>query len=610
VSQPGRLSLTIPDASLDRIRSLDIDGIVARADPPIMSYFQFPVGEELRRAREAGNTEEAALLELLYLVVGLMLQEDDPKRPFRPLSVRADGARTALPEDLGDEHFEALMRIREVVENVELKARLSDVLWRRKHRNTQDAKAAITAYLASAEIASISWHQRSQRMKRAFQLALGLGRGAPESFEEVERKLLEHICASNADATYYGERLSRLLLQTSRSEEERREFAQLAMRGGERAMREGDPNRAHAYYGTAAKWFEQISSMEEGKNARILAAETTVTNALSQGQAVARASLLADAVKELRDAGASPERIGEVRRILDGAQRDSLLEMTTIGAPIDVTARARVARAAAKGLPLVEALRRLALRFSVPPIATLRAEASELLRKYPLTQGLRGRQLGAGGRVTGIVESLIGNENNEDALVSRMRDGSNRYWQLAVVEQVLPFLEQMVLEHAPSVEDLFDFVAPKPFVPPGRETMFALGLRAGFYGDWFEAVHILVPQLENALRWLLESSGEIVYGQYASGVQDYMKFEQVLAHTKTVEILGEDVVFDITGLLTDRLGANLRNRLAHGLLEWTSGDVNHAVYLWWLILHLLFKLQYADREQQLESVSESAEIES
>lgn len=213
------------------------------------------------------------------------------------------------------------------------------------------------------------------------------------------------------------------------------------------------------------------------------------------------------------------------------------------------------------------------------------SEATELLRKYPLSQGLGGRQLGAGGRVTGIMDTLIGKENDEDALVGRMRDGSNRYWQAAVIEQVLPFLEQMSLEHAPSIEDLFDFVAPKPFVAPDRETMFALGLRAGYYGDWFESVHILVPQVENALRWLLESTGEIVYGQYASGIQDYMKFEQVLAHARTAQILGEDVVFDIAGLLTDRLGANLRNRLAHGLLEWTSGDVNHAVYLWWLVLH-------------------------
>jgi hypothetical protein len=607
VSNTGRLKLHIPDASPGRVRSLEIDAIIGKADPPVVGWFEFPISERLREIREEGSSEDEALLALLHIVLGFVLHVDQSKSPFGPKIVMTDGSRTPLPEDLSDEHFEALAAIRIVVQNIELKARLSDVLWQRKDRNVDDAIAAITAYLACAEAPSISWVDRIQRMKRAFQLAISLGRGAPDSYAEVERKLLSGVREIDADATYYAERLLRLLLRTERIEDERREFAALALRGAERAMREGDPNRAHAYYSTAAKWFDRLNSSDEAKNARIQAAETTVANALSQPQTIARAGVLADAVKELRNAGAPQHRIDEVRRILDDLQRESLSDMAVISAPIDVTEQARHVRTIAKGLPFTEALRRLGLLFSVPAIANLRTEALDLLRKYPLSQGLGGRQLGAGGRVTGVAAPLIGNESNEEALASRMRDGSNRYWQIAVVGCVLPFLEQTTLEHAPSVEDFLDFVAPKPFVPPGRETMFSLGLRTGFYGEWFESAHILVPQLENALRWLLESAGEIVYGQHPSGIQDYLGLEQILSHPKTIQILGEDIVFDLTGLLTDRIGANLRNRLAHGLLEWTSADINHAVYLWWLVLHLLFQLRYTDARQSRAPSSEAEE---
>ena len=61
-------------------------------------------------------------------------------------------------------------------------------------------------------------------------------------------------------------------------------------------------------------------------------------------------------------------------------------------------------------------------------------------------------------------------------------------------------------------------------------------------------------------------------------------------------ILGEDLVFDLDGLLTNRHGANLRNCLAHGLLDWVGADVTHAAYLWWITLHVMFRLRAAESE--------------
>jgi hypothetical protein len=592
MSESPGINLPILDASPERIRALYIDAVVAKASPPVVSYFQFPIGERLRELEDQGRAEDVALLRLLYVVVTLMLHEDEPKRPFRPQVVMTDGARSPLPEDFSDEHFEALITIRQVVANLELEARISDVLWHRKRRNPDDAKAAINAYLGCAEAPGINWNERHQRMKRAFQLALALGRGAPDSFAAVEAKLLEHVRAPNSDATYYAERLLRLLLVTARTTSEQREFAELAIRGGLLAVSEGHPMRANAYFTTAGKWFDRLGASEDAKGARIQAADTTVSNALSQSQAMAQASMLADALKELRKAGAPAERVSEIRQMIDEAQRRSLSEMTVISTPIDLSEDARKAKAAAAGCGFEQGLRNLALRFKAPPIDRLKEEALQLLRSHPLAQGLAARHLDNSGRVIGVSRPLLGNETEEEALIARMREGSNRYWQLAACGIVEPYLEQMMTEHAPALDDFLDFAAPKPFVPPGRENAFARGLRAGFFGEWFESAHILVPQVENALRLLLGSMDEIVYGQYESGVQDVMKLDQVLAHPKMVTLLGEDMTFDLAGLLVDRLGANLRNRLSHGLLEWTGADRNHAVYLWWLTVRIMHLVRY------------------
>lgn len=583
------LDLDISDASPARIQALDFDAIVAKANPPIVGWFQFPLNERLQQLQESGEPEDFALVRLVFITVSFVLEAEDPKTPFHPLGIFKNGARTLLPEDFSDSHFDALAAIREVITNHELKARISDVLWQRKRRNVTDAHVAIDEYLECAAAPGLQWHDRMQRMARASKLAISIIGGAPEVFKKVDDAILHDLRAS--DASYYRQRLLEMLTSMKRTEDERGEFAGLAMDGGRQAMDEGDPLRAHAFYVTASRWFERLGSAEDARNAKLHAAETTIARALSQPQALSRASILNDAVKELREAGAPSERIDEIRRTLNEAQRQSISEMKTIGTTIDVTESVMQARKLAQGLSFEGALRKLAFLFSIPSTKWLRQEAEKLLKMYPLSQGLGGQHLGPGGRVIGKKTTLLGNWDDEDAMRQRMREGSERYWHTASLTLILPFLEQVYDENAPSHQDFLELVLPKPFVPAGRENAFALGLRAGYNGEWYESLHILVPQLENALRHMLESTGELVYGQYSSGVQDFLKLDQVLEHPTMVALLGEDLCFDLTGLLTERMSANLRNKVAHGLVEWTFNDQVHAIYVWWITVMLLFRLE-------------------
>jgi hypothetical protein len=51
-------------------------------------------------------------------------------------------------------------------------------------------------------------------------------------------------------------------------------------------------------------------------------------------------------------------------------------------------------------------------------------------------------------------------------------------------------------------------------------------------------------------------------------------------------MLGADIVFEMRSLLVERFGANLRNDMAHGLVDHDSFYSPSARYLWWLALHL------------------------
>src|SRR3981081_3976128 len=51
-------------------------------------------------------------------------------------------------------------------------------------------------------------------------------------------------------------------------------------------------------------------------------------------------------------------------------------------------------------------------------------------------------------------------------------------------------------------------------------------------------------------------------------------------------IVSGDILFELRCLLTDNRGPNLRNQLAHGMLDDSEFSSVEAIYTWWLVLVL------------------------
>lgn len=84
-------------------------------------------------------------------------------------------------------------------------------------------------------------------------------------------------------------------------------------------------------------------------------------------------------------------------------------------------------------------------------------------------------------------------------------------------------------------------------------------------------------------------------------------FETVL-----IQVLGEDLVFQLKGLLVHHHGANLRNEIAHGTLgvnEFNSGFYGlQSIYLWWLALRLCLTCMLpADEGEKAEAATTGTE---
>lgn len=112
------------------------------------------------------------------------------------------------------------------------------------------------------------------------------------------------------------------------------------------------------------------------------------------------------------------------------------------------------------------------------------------------------------------------------------------------------------------------------------------GLERFWHKDYISALHILVPQFENAFRYFFH------YGKYPTtvirdnAVQQEQTFNQFLEQDFVKSNIPENFRFFIKYIMVDELGYNLRNNIAHGiarLSEFTQEKCLIVIYAYFIL---------------------------
>jgi hypothetical protein len=184
--------------------------------------------------------------------------------------------------------------------------------------------------------------------------------------------------------------------------------------------------------------------------------------------------------------------------------------------------------------------------------------------------------------------SVLSNNAEEAEAATRFEMCRNAIYHQSLHAQayVEPARCQINLEHNVQLNDILSIISHSPFVPPERKYLFAKGLHAGLTGDFFTATHILIPQIENSVRYLMWRRGIITSGLDDSGIQNEHNLNSTLYRQEITSIFDENTIFDLKCLLVEHAGSNLRNRMAHGLISDEEFMSPLMSYIWWLTLRL------------------------
>jgi len=136
-----------------------------------------------------------------------------------------------------------------------------------------------------------------------------------------------------------------------------------------------------------------------------------------------------------------------------------------------------------------------------------------------------------------------------------------------------------------SVDDLAFLIDDNCIIPEDRKHIFKVGIAHGLNGDYYSALHILIPQIENFFREIIKLCGGLTTN-YKEQVEKWKLLTDIFNSKELIECYDENVLFVFRGLLNADTGANFRNKVAHGTLNSVEGNSGLGIYFFMTVIKL------------------------
>jgi len=552
--------------------------------------------KKAREAQKAGKNREKAVFEILITVTIFPIKLDSSEgSPEGLQEFFTDEQRDFLEKQLG-----FLTEIAPEISDAELQARIADILWLRRG-DYKMAQLAIPAYLRSATILESpkNWTYCVDRIKRA----LCLERQISSRHEDISSRHKDVFAHIEAVLDRYQDQnllcLSPLMeLLQEHGLGEPAKYAALAEKAATLAETLAQSEAlaflwARKFWNIKAKWHRMEKDNSKKFAALMSAAETYEKEAefalnMTPPNYMLASSVLQRGIEAFRKIPGTKEQTVEAKAKAEAlhkffiqCQEKIPKEMIPIPfPPIYIDDLVEESRNHVRGKTIQEALFAFALLFNPTDVSQLRQEVEQLANEFP--DFFPVVKINEKGKVV----ARRPDNNDEEAIRFEMYRNAILDQKLNAQAYIEPARHQINLEHNVRIDDMLSILSHSPFIPPKRECLFAKGLYAGLKGDFFTSTHILIPQIENSIRYLLSQRGIVTSSLDDNGIQNEYDLKRLLNLPETASIFDENTLFDLKGMLVERAGSNLRNRMAHGLMSDEEFMSPFMSYIWWLTLRL------------------------
>lgn len=595
MEQQERSQELLPLATTSDFEKVDLANLFLTVYKADRHSLETSLLEELQTAMDAENEAAERALRVLTLLCTFHLQVDDPGAPYTPRS-NSSGRRSCLPSDFRGEQNRVLAEIASSIGHPALRARVADVAWFNERKHWRAGVEAVAAYcdvverrttgvfVSAFDDAGKFIGDAVDYVHRALQIAAASKKlGNPvlhETFVKLYAYAMDHEHYVHfAQLARLGVQYEQLTWSTAAADAE-----QVADSAGD----EVPPWATHPVWRLAADAYEHVDNDEAKARCLDRAVDETLRNReyVSLG---ARAHWTREAIEELRQGGGSRSRMRALRAELRDLQNEAVDEAAQFSIPIDLSGEQQGTVKLFEELTLPDVLLRFGLIVFSMKLTDLRAQAEKSLLAGGVTAMFGSTYTDAEGKVIVETPPRAPGEEASDIHLKEQYNNILDVHRHIVVNAFIEPARRTVMTRFPLEERHFrPMVDASPFVPPGHKHLFCLGFARFWQGDFASALHLLVPQIENSLRYVLLSADEDTSKMTRKLLQEDRSLSGLLENMRPAieRIFGEDIANDVEMLFTHKPGPALRHELAHGQLYDGACYGANAIYACWLVFHL------------------------
>lgn len=533
--------------------------------------------------------EEKNIFDLLKNIVSLGTKIHDDGIEFHPMFVMADGSRTFSIEDISEDDYLILHSLELDKMPLILRALIADILWTNK-KEFSAAKIAADAYWKLFML----WYTDEDNVgtidmiRRA--VCISVQTKQTTLYNEIQEWFNEFIDTKAASAKgFFSLRIMELFFKQKNFD------VSIILKVLDGLIDGNSDNIAKVEQACKLKTeclFKLKRKEDAIKNNNLLAdyylefAEKIFKKDI-QG-ALKAVNFYQKGIMLYRNNGESDKADAAHKRLVE-IQKEIPKIMVPFSVELDIKGVIDNLKANMEGLSFEECVIRLTQMFVFEKQEDIKKHVIEEFKDNPISHLFGKSLINAQGQTVLALHPLDIHDPEKDPKLMELHMYQNALEKQKVagdiwVKNALIIIRDKFVIDKSMVEFL---VKDNPIIPDGRELIFQSGLYMFLNGDYYEALHILAPQVENLFRNIAREVGGLTVTLEKDGSSMEKVLSSILSLPELVDCYDNDILFTFRGLLNEQAGANIRNEIAHGIISEYACSTGVCLYFGVAVIKLL-----------------------
>ena len=521
---------------------------------------------------------DKAIFKLFSKISKIGFRFNEGKIIYNPLLEYKDGSRSFSVDDLSDEDFDLLRHLNFNRLSNNVKAFIADLLWIQK-KDYKYSIIAINAYygLFKELKNNINSNFDVEIIRRALFIATQIKN---DSFLKTCCKLIYDIITSDTkllENTFKRIYFIDILIQYDKSILEN-----LIMILDEEIelSRENLYKSEHAYK-SKLRCLKKLKLSQDIKLTNIALANFYVNYADCLTRSSLDEILIAkkcyiDAINLYRNNGNAQDAV-YIHEKVEKIEPLVVEQLQPIKVELNVTSIIEEIKNDIKDLSFEECIICFLKVVDFPHKDSLRKRLKDELEKSPLSSMIPVSIVNKTGSVLCLLEPIISLDLDVDSVELDRHLAHKLLIETQIYSLGIEYLINYIKQKYDINPDALDFlVQDNLIVPENRRSIFKYALYLFLNDKRYEAMHILAPQVENLFRELAQNCGGSVTTIDKDGTGQVKLLKSIFETTELLECYNPDILFLFRALLIERACGNIRNDIAHGLLD--ENDIEGSVY--------------------------------